>query len=211
MKKNVVVIFGGDSSEHDVSCLSATTVIKNMDTEKYNVILVGITKEGKWLLVDSVKDIEDGSWREGEVKAFISPDTTTRSLVILAEGTYKLQKVDVIFPVLHGMNGEDGTVQGLFELSKIPYVGCGVLASAVSMDKVYTKIIVDHIGIDQAKFVHVRESDFEHLDRRSNGSCGKRNSISNLCKTFLCRIFQGSFQSREQRRIKSSIIRGCET
>ena len=164
MKKNVVVIFGGDSSEHDVSCLSATTVIKNMDTEKYNVILVGITKEGKWLLVDSVKDIEDGSWREGEVKAFISPDTTTRSLVIPAEGTYKLQKVDVIFPVLHGMNGEDGTVQGLFELSKIPYVGCGVLASAVSMDKVYTKIIVDHIGIDQAKFVHVRESDFEHLE-----------------------------------------------
>ena len=134
-----------------------------MDTEKYNVILVGITKEGKWLLVDSVKDIEDGSWREGEVKAFISPDTTTRSLVILAEGTYKLQKVDVIFPVLHGMNGEDGTVQGLFELSKIPYVGCGVLASAVSMDKVYTKIIVDHIGIDQAKFVHVRESDFVKL------------------------------------------------
>ena len=114
-------------------------VIKNMDTEKYNVILVGITKEGKWLLVDGVKDIEDGSWREGEVKAFISPDTTTRSLVILAEGTYKLQKVDVIFPVLHGMNGEDGTVQGLFELSKIPYVGCGVLASAVSMDKVYNK------------------------------------------------------------------------
>lgn len=164
MKKNVVVIFGGDSSEHDVSCLSATTVIKNMDTEKYNVILVGITKEGRWLLVDGVKDIEDGSWREGEVKAFISPDTTTRSLVILAEGTYKLQKVDVIFPVLHGMNGEDGTVQGLFELSKIPYVGCGVLASAVSMDKVYTKIIVDHIGIDQAKFVHVRESDFEHLE-----------------------------------------------
>ena len=164
MKKNVVVIFGGDSSEHDVSCLSATTVIKNMDTEKYNVILVGITKEGKWQLVDGVKDIEDGSWRAGEVKAFISPDTTTRSLVILAEGTYKLHKVDVIFPVLHGMNGEDGTVQGLFELSKIPYVGCGVLASAVSMDKVYTKIIVDHIGIDQAKFVHVRESDFEHLE-----------------------------------------------
>ena len=99
---------------------SRTWTLKN-----YNVILVGITKEGRWLLVDSVKDIEDGSWREGEVKAFISPDTTTRSLVILAEGTYKLQKVDVIFPVLHGMNGEDGTVQGLFELSKIPYVGCG--------------------------------------------------------------------------------------
>lgn len=165
MKKNVVVIFGGDSSEHDISCLSATTVIRNMDKEKYNVILVGITKEGKWLLVDRVKDIEDGSWREGEVRAFISPDTTTRALVILAEGTYKVQKVDVIFPVLHGMNGEDGTIQGLFELSKIPYVGCGVLASAVSMDKVYTKIIVDKLGVDQAKFVHVRETDFENLNQ----------------------------------------------
>lgn len=164
MKKNVVVIFGGDSSEHDISCLSATTVIRNMDKEKYNVILVGITKEGKWLLVDKVKDIEDGSWREGEVRAFISPDTTTRALVILAEGTYKVQKVDVIFPVLHGMNGEDGTIQGLFELSKIPYVGCGVLASAVSMDKVYTKIIVEKLGVDQAKFVHVRETDFEKLE-----------------------------------------------
>lgn len=168
MKKNVVVIFGGDSSEHDISCMSAATVIQNMDPEKYNIILVGITKQGEWLLVDRLKDIEDGSWREGEVKAFISPDTTTRSLVILAEGTYKLQKVDVIFPVLHGMNGEDGTIQGLFELSKIPYVGCGVLASAVSMDKVYTKIIVDHLGIDQAKFVHVRETDFDHLDETMN-------------------------------------------
>lgn len=164
MKKNVVVIFGGDSSEHDISCLSVQTVVKNMDKEKYNVTLVGITKDGKWLLVDSVKDIEDGSWREGEVSAFISPDTTMRALVLLAEGTYKLQKVDVIFPVLHGMNGEDGTIQGLFEMSKIPYVGCGVLASAVSMDKVYTKIIVDHLGVDQAKFVHVKESDFEDDD-----------------------------------------------
>ena len=164
MKKNVVVIFGGDSSEHDISCLSAQTVINNMDREKYNVIKVGITKEGKWLLVDHVKDIEDGSWREGEVRALISPDTDSRSLIILAEGTYKMQKVDVIFPVLHGMNGEDGTIQGLFELSKIPYVGCGVLSSAVSMDKVYTKIIVDRLGIDQAKFVHVRESDFKDDD-----------------------------------------------
>lgn len=164
MKKNVVVIFGGDSSEHDISCLSAQTVINNMDREKYNVIKVGITKEGKWLLVDHVKDIEDGSWREGEVRALISPDTASRALIILAEGTYKVQKVDVIFPVLHGMNGEDGTIQGLFELSKIPYVGCGVLSSAVSMDKVYTKIIVERLGIDQAKFVHVKESDFKNDD-----------------------------------------------
>lgn len=165
MKKNVVVIFGGDSSEHDISCISATTVIKSMNPDKYDITLVGIKKDGTWLLVESLKDIEDGSWVAGTTRAFISPDTTIRSLVILAEGTYKLQKVDVIFPVLHGLNGEDGTIQGLFDMSKIPYVGCGVLASAVSMDKVYTKIIVDRLNIHQAKFVHVRESDFDHLHK----------------------------------------------
>lgn len=93
MKKNVVVIFGGDSSEHDISCLSAQTVINNMDREKYNVIKVGITKEGKWLLVDHVKDIEDRSWREGEVRALISPDTDSRSLIILAEGPIRCRKL----------------------------------------------------------------------------------------------------------------------
>lgn len=164
MKKNVVVVFGGNSSEHDVSCISATTVIKNMNTDKYDITLVGITRDGQWLLVDKLADIEDGSWRESKVKAFISPDTKDQALVILAEGTYKLQPVDVIFPVLHGLNGEDGTIQGLFQMSRIPYVGCGVLASAVSMDKVYTKVIVDKLGINQAKFVHIRKSDLKNMD-----------------------------------------------
>lgn len=164
MKKNIVVVFGGNSSEHDVSCVSATTVIKAMDMEKYNVTYVGITRDGQWLLVDKLADIEDGSWRESKVKAFISPDTQEKALVVLAEGTYKLQPVDVIFPVLHGLNGEDGTIQGLFQMSQIPYVGCGVLASAVSMDKVYTKVIVDKLGINQARFVHVRKSDLAHMD-----------------------------------------------
>ena len=141
MKKNIAVIFGGRSSEHEVSCVSAATVIRSLDEEKYNVILVGITKDGRWLLVDKLKEIEDGSWRESRVNAIISPDTEDKALVLLAEGTYR-QPVDVIFPVLHGLNGEDGTIQGLFEMAQIPYVGCGVLASAVSMDKVYTKIIV---------------------------------------------------------------------
>lgn len=156
MKKNIVVLFGGNSSEHDVSCVSAQTVIKNIDIDTYDVILVGITKEGKWVFVDSINAIADGTWRESKVGAAISPDTTKKELLLFKDGTYESKKIDVVFPVLHGLNGEDGTVQGLLELAKIPYVGCGVLASAVSMDKVYTKAIVEKLGIRQAAFVDVR-------------------------------------------------------
>lgn len=156
MKKNIVVLFGGNSSEHDVSCVSAQTVIKNIDIDTYDVILVGITKEGKWVFVDSIDAIADGTWRESKVGAAISPDTTKKELLLFKDGTYESRKIDVVFPVLHGLNGEDGTVQGLLELAKIPYVGCGVLASAVSMDKVYTKAIVEKLGIRQAAFVDVR-------------------------------------------------------
>lgn len=164
MKKNVVVLFGGNSSEHDVSCVSAQTVIKNIDIDTYNVLLVGITREGKWLFVDSIDAIADGTWKKSIVSAVISPDTEKKELILFKDGSYETKKIDVVFPVLHGLNGEDGTVQGLLELAKIPYVGCGVLASAVSMDKVYTKIIVEKLGIRQAAFVDVRLEMLEEMD-----------------------------------------------
>ena len=154
-KKNVLVLFGGRSSEHEVSCVSATTVIANMDTEAYEIYTVGITKEGRWVLVDSVEEIKDSSWTDSKKQAFLSPDTTEKALYIMEEGACRKVSIDVAFPVLHGLNGEDGTVQGLFELAGIPYVGCGVLASAVSMDKLYTKVIVDTLGICQANYVAV--------------------------------------------------------
>ena len=160
-KENLVVIFGGRSSEHEVSCISVQTVAKAVDTEKYNMTLVGITKEGKWLRADNIESIADGSWRDGKVTAVISPDTT-KELLILNGDKVERQRVDVIFPVLHGMYGEDGTIQGLFEMADIPYVG--VLASAASMDKFYTKIIVDNVGVRQAKFVPVLAEDFGDLD-----------------------------------------------
>ena len=150
-KENLVVIFGGRSSEHEVSCISVQTVAKAVDTEKYNMTLVGITKEGKWLKADNIESIADGSWYDSKVTAIISPDTT-KELIILDGDKVTRQSVDVIFPVLHGMYGEDGTIQGLFEMADIPYVGCGVLASAASMDKFYTKVIVDNIGVRQARF-----------------------------------------------------------
>lgn len=166
MKKNIVVIFGGNSSEHQVSCVSSQTIIKNIDTDLYEVILVGITREGKWLFVDNAEELKQDTWRETGKKAILSPDAEAKELLVFEEDGVKSIKVDVIFPVLHGPNGEDGTIQGLFELARIPYVGCGVLASAVSMDKFYTKIVVDHIGgIRQAQFVGVHRADLKEMDR----------------------------------------------
>ena len=158
-KKTILVLFGGRSSEHEVSCVSAATVISNIDRERYDIHIVGITKEGRWLKVASVEQIQDGSWVQGNSLAVLSPDTTEKALYVMEDGNVTKVTIDVAFPVLHGLNGEDGTVQGLFELAGIPYVGCGVLASAVSMDKLYTKVIVDTLGISQAAYVAVRKEE----------------------------------------------------
>lgn len=162
-KKNLAVIFGGRSSEHEVSCISVVTVAKAVDTEKYNIYLIGITKDGNWLKADSTDAIENGSWRNSNVRAFISPDTKGE-LIIDENGKNTYVKLDVIFPVLHGMYGEDGTIQGLFEMADIPYVGCGVFASAASMDKFYTKMVVDTLDIRQAVYVPVLRDQLSDID-----------------------------------------------
>ncbi|EOS68557.1 D-alanine-D-alanine ligase [Lachnospiraceae bacterium MD308] len=153
--KKIAVLFGGQSSEHIVSCMSAANVIEQIDTDQYDLLLIGITEDGHWLKADSLEDVRSGTWKESRTEAVISPDAT-KKCVILDDGTERTTvKIDAAFPVLHGPYGEDGTVQGLFELAHIPYVGCGVLSSAVSMDKLYTKIIVDDLGIRQADYVPV--------------------------------------------------------
>lgn len=174
MKETLLAVFGGRSTEHEVSCKSVVNIVKNINTEKYDVVLVGITKEGEWLLVDSLSDIISGQWYDSKKRACLLPDAKLKSLVITDEdGTVSFRRIDVIFPALHGKNGEDGTIQGLFEMAQIPYVGCGVLASAVSMDKLYTKIICDGplsaIGVRQAKFVSVVGNEIKDMD-----SCVRR-------------------------------------
>jgi len=154
-KKEIAVLFGGQSSEHEVSCMSAANVIEQIDTDCYDLLIIGITQEGHWVKVESVEDIRSGAWRESRVEAVLSPDATKKCVVLTTDRGTEEVRIDAAFPVLHGLYGEDGTVQGLFELAKIPYVGCGVLASAVSMDKLYTKIIVDDLGIRQADYVPV--------------------------------------------------------
>lgn len=164
-KQVLAVIFGGQSSEHEVSCKSVINIIKKINTDKYEPVLIGITRQGKWLLVDSVQQIIDGTWTGGKKRAILSPDAYEQAVVIEEEKKVYAKHVDVAFPVLHGRYGEDGTIQGLCELAHIPYVGCGVLASAVSMDKVYTKLIVSHLGIDMAPgLVIFADQVREHMD-----------------------------------------------
>lgn len=154
-KKRIAVVFGGQSSEHVVSCMSAANVIEQIDTLRYELLLIGITESGHWLKVESVEDIRSDTWRESQTAAIISPDATEQCVILTREGRTERVPIDVAFPILHGPYGEDGTIQGLFELARIPYVGAGVLSSAVSMDKLYTKLIADTIGIRQAAYVPV--------------------------------------------------------
>lgn len=172
-KIKVAVLFGGQSSEHEVSCISVQTIVRALDSEKYDPVLVGITKEGRWLYVESLDEIVSGAWRQGRVSAVLSPDATEKCLLLLEEGSVRKVRVDVAFPVLHGKYGEDGTIQGMFELAQIPYVGCGVLASAVSMDKVYTKIIVDRLHVRQARYVVITRRDLNSMEE-----CVKRTEAS---------------------------------
>ncbi len=162
MKKiTVAILFGGVSSEYTVSLSSATSVINNIDREKYDVVLIGITKDGVWYRYNGpVSEIKPDNWCKPEycVKAIVSPSRDDGGIIELSDPV-KVTKIDVAFPVFHGKNGEDGTVQGLFELAGIKYVGCGVLASSVGMDKDFAHKIVLQAGLDVPKFFTFNEGE----------------------------------------------------
>ena len=166
MKKlSVCVLFGGMSPEHDVSLRSAEYVLNSLDKEKYNVFPLGITKEGDWILYggEDYSLLPGDAWLEhpGNRRAAISP---VRGQGLLSfEGDCVVREwIDVVFPVLHGENGEDGAMQGLLQLAGIPYVGPHVSASAVAMDKTLTKLVADQAGVDQAAWVLVRSTDLSN-------------------------------------------------
>ena len=162
MKKiTVAILFGGVSSEYSVSLSSATSIISNINTEKYDVVLVGITKNGGWYRYRGpVSKIAEDAWFTPEycTKAIISPSREDKGLIEFG-AEIKRTEIDVVFPVFHGKNGEDGTMQGLLELSGIPYVGCGVLASSVCMDKDFAHKIINDAGLDVPKFITFSEED----------------------------------------------------
>lgn len=167
MKTKVLVLFGGVSSEHDISLISARSVITNIPREKYDVLKIGITKEGVWLLYKGdAENLPGGKWLEDKdnlERCAVSPDREHHGIIHIETG--EIEYIDVVFPVLHGKNGEDGTVQGLLELSGIPFVGCRTASSAVCMDKSLTNAVCDFAGIAQAKWISFDRYDYR-TDRR---------------------------------------------
>ena len=163
-KRSVCVLFGGISPEHEVSLRSAEFVLNSLDPEKFNVFPVGITKNGDWILYGGTDYslLPSGEWQDhpDNRRAAISP---VRGQGLLSfEGDCVVREwIDVVFPVLHGENGEDGAMQGLLQMAGIPYVGPHVSASAVAMDKTLTKLVVDQAGIRQAAWMLVRSADVD--------------------------------------------------
>jgi D-alanine-D-alanine ligase len=174
-KIKIGIVFGGRSGEHEVSVRSAKTVIEQIDKDKYEVIPIAVTKEGNWLnpleslgllppqTQELLKD-EIGGFSPNKI-AFAG-DTGFKGLLKLetAEGEEKFEKLDVVFPVLHGTFGEDGTIQGLFEMADIPYIGCGVLASACGMDKVFMKTLFRDANLPICRYVWFLRSEWENDD-----------------------------------------------
>lgn len=164
-KKRIAVIFGGKSSEHEVSRVSASYIISVIPKDEYEIVMIGITKKGRWLLFEGDPAlIPDGSWEKcpDNRTAFIAPAPSVHGMVVInKDGSASTMHLDAVFPVLHGKNGEDGTIQGLLQMSALPFVGCGVLASAACMDKIVTNIMLEHAGIDQAKFVWFYDYDYK--------------------------------------------------
>ena len=177
-KLNVALIFGGKSGEHEVSLMSASSVYKHIDKDKYNVITIGITKEGRWLYCEgNEENIKNGEWiniANKNVEINLVPCGNKEVGIIFEDG--RVEKIDILFPVLHGPYGEDGKIQGLFEISEIPYVGCGVLSSSVGMDKLICKKVFTELGLPQVnytdtnkwKFTNDSENELNNIESKLN-------------------------------------------
>jgi D-alanine-D-alanine ligase len=159
--KNILLLFGGCSPEHEISMASAKSVIPALS--HHTVIPVYITRGGKWLMYEGKLDnLQNLDWEKFGTPAILSPDRVNRGLLRIVGDKVKVIPIDVVLPILHGPNGEDGTIQGLCELAGIPYVGCGVMASAVAMDKATTRLIARALKIPQTEFLSYSAEELEN-------------------------------------------------
>lgn len=161
-KKTIGVLFGGCSTEYEVSLSSASAVIEHLDRAKYEVVMIGITRDGRWFRYNGdVNDIREDRWSKHAscLPAILSPSKETRGLIELVQTEFRITPLDIVFPVLHGKSGEDGTMQGLIELSGLPFVGCGTLSSAICMDKAVAKTLVQAAGIEAPSSITILAGD----------------------------------------------------
>ena len=168
------LIFGGASSEYEVSLLSATSVLNNINPDKYDVYRVGISKSGRiFYYTGPVCRIAEDRWQGDDcISCVISPDRGDHGLLLL-KGQPELIRLDCVFPVLHGKNGEDGTIQGLLSMAGIPYVGCGYLSSAACMDKIVTHTLLDAAGIPGTKWLGITEYEYRKDEAGFAGKAGR--------------------------------------
>lgn len=173
MRMTIAIIFGGNSSEYEVSLQSAAAVFENIKTERFDVYPIGITRNGSWYHYEgSIDHIRDDTWFEQKDRVHpvvVSPNPSVKGVIEFGKEDFTVWKIDLAFPVLHGKNGEDGTVQGVFELAGIPVVGCATLASALCMDKDRAHKIVSLAGISVPKSVTFGHAEEAEAYRRIDG------------------------------------------
>ena len=171
-RMKIAVLFGGQSSEHEVSLVSAYSVLSNIPKDLYDVMCIGITKKGHWMYYPGeYEDIRTGEWENNPdcCTAVISPDSMNKGIIVLGkDDSAFVRRVDAVFPVLHGMNGEDGTVQGLCALAGLPCVGCDMTSSAACMDKSITHTILDAAGIKTAPYITLQRDSLSDIE----AACG---------------------------------------
>lgn len=171
-KLRVGVLFGGRSGEHEVSLVSAASIIRGLDPQKYEAVPIGITKEGHWLIGEGAQKMLPEVLRTGQ-RVIMSADPTESALMPI-DGSARGQKLDVVFPVIHGTFGEDGTMQGLLELAGLPFVGAGVLGSAIGMDKDVAKKLMQVAGIPVVPWIAVQRADWERQPKEIRRAIEKK-------------------------------------
>ena len=168
-QKTVAVLFGAVSSEYEVSLRSAASVLRNFPKDRYEVVMLGITKDGRWLeYTGPIEEIEKDQWHQGKYArpAILSPDRSHHGYIRLDDPTHPI-RLDIVFPVMHGEHAEDGTIQGLLEVAGIPFVGCGVLASAACMDKAFTHTLLESAGVAMAPWAKMFRWELGDLGERA--------------------------------------------
>lgn len=168
-RRRVAVLFGGRSPEHDVSILSATNVLKALDPERYDVLAIYVTKDGRWTMMDPTAVLSSAVANERAQELCLLPGGRGR-LIAISPGTpaIELPRIDVLFPVLHGMHGEDGSIQGLAEVARVPLAGCGILGSATAIDKDIAKRLLREAGLPVARSVCIHADDTPSFDELVN-------------------------------------------